>query len=238
MQKTADVSHADQGIAPEVSDVRLSEMLRKGTHALHVQAERSGIINDILRGRASRHGYTLLLRNLLPPYEAMETALELHKQSPGACAFARPELFRSHALRHDLDQLCGVNWRETLPVLPAARSYAARILDANEGNGIRLLGHAYARYLGDLSGGQILSRLLAKTFAMDSSALSFYAFPGINDISRFKDQCRDTLDREIVAADAKAAVVQEAKAAFSCNIALSEAVQQSASEGLTVSAPT
>jgi heme oxygenase len=34
---------------------------------------------------------------------------------------------------------------------------------AAEGDGTRLIAHAYTRYLGDLSGGQILQRLLARS---------------------------------------------------------------------------
>ena len=36
------------------------------TRNLHLEAERSGIIRELLRGNASRNGYILLLRNLLP----------------------------------------------------------------------------------------------------------------------------------------------------------------------------
>ena len=34
------------------------------TKTLHLEAERSGIIRELLRGNASRDGYNLLLRNL------------------------------------------------------------------------------------------------------------------------------------------------------------------------------
>ena len=53
------------------------------TKTLHVEAERTGIIRDLLRGEASREGYVLLLRNLLPAYQAMERGLERHRGSPG-----------------------------------------------------------------------------------------------------------------------------------------------------------
>lgn len=45
------------------------------TKTLHVEAERTGIIRDLLHGGASREGYILLLRNLLPAYLAMEHKL-------------------------------------------------------------------------------------------------------------------------------------------------------------------
>ncbi len=52
------------------------------TKTLHVEAERTGIIRDLLRGEASREGYILLLRNLLPAYREMEQGLERHRGSP------------------------------------------------------------------------------------------------------------------------------------------------------------
>ena len=50
----------------------LSAQLWQRSKALHVQAERSGIIARILRGTASKAGYTLLMHNLLPAYRALE----------------------------------------------------------------------------------------------------------------------------------------------------------------------
>ena len=38
----------------------LANVLRERTQALHTRAERSGIINDVLCGKASRYGYALL----------------------------------------------------------------------------------------------------------------------------------------------------------------------------------
>ena len=52
------------------------------TRNLHLEAERSGIIRELLRGNASRNGYILLLRNLLPAYQAMEQGLARHRKTP------------------------------------------------------------------------------------------------------------------------------------------------------------
>ena len=52
------------------------------TKTLHVEAERTGIIRDLLRDEATRKGYVLLLRNLLPAYQALEQGLERHRDSP------------------------------------------------------------------------------------------------------------------------------------------------------------
>jgi heme oxygenase (biliverdin-producing, ferredoxin) len=206
----------------------LAGALRERTQTLHTRAERTGIVNAVLRGTASRHGYVLLLRNLLPAYQWMEAGLERHRQAPGIGAFARPEIYRAKALVSDLRALAGVDWPGSLPLLPAGEQYAQRVASATEGDGTRLIGHAYARYLGDLSGGQILRRLLARTLGLGERELSFYDFPDVADVDTLKHSFRVALDRvgaEI--ADAEG-IVSEAISAFELNIALSEAVQVAA----------
>jgi heme oxygenase (biliverdin-producing, ferredoxin) len=195
------------------------------TKTLHVEAERTGIIRDLLRGEASREGYALLLRNLLPAYQAMEQGLERHLRSPGVSVLAQYRLDRAPAIESDLLALCGAGWSRDLPLLAAGEFYAQRIAKASEGDGSRLIAHAYTRYLGDLSGGQILQRLLARSPGLQPAELTFYDFQRFSDLDALKADYRKALDHAgIVAADRRA-VVEEAAIAFSLNIDLSCAVQ-------------
>src|ERR1700712_4979503 len=77
-----------------------------GTKTLHTEAERSGIIRDLLRGAASRDGYILLQRNLLPAYQALENGLARHANAPLLAELAAYRLDRAAALRADLAALC------------------------------------------------------------------------------------------------------------------------------------
>jgi len=77
------------------------------TKTLHVEAERTGIIRDLLRGEASLEGYILLLRNLLPAYQAMEQGFERHRGAQGLAALANFRLDRAPAIEADLVALCG-----------------------------------------------------------------------------------------------------------------------------------
>ena len=97
------------------------------TKTLHVEAERTGIIRDLLRGEASREGYALLLRNLLPAYQAMEQGLERHLRSPGVGVLAQYRLDRAPAIESDLLALCGARWSLDLPLLAAGDLYAQRV---------------------------------------------------------------------------------------------------------------
>jgi heme oxygenase (biliverdin-producing, ferredoxin) len=197
------------------------------TKTLHVEAERTGIIRDLLRGDASREGYILLLRNLLPAYQEMEQALERYRDARILAALAEYRHDRASAIEADLLALCGKNWKRDIPLLDAGQVYAQRVAKAAEGDGARLIAHAYTRYLGDLSGGQILQRLLERSLDLRPSELSFYDFPRFTDLAALKADYRKSLDQAGAFASDPQAVVEEGAIAFSLNIDLSCAVKAS-----------
>jgi heme oxygenase (biliverdin-producing, ferredoxin) len=209
---------------PEVSPDRfsLSEALRERTSALHAEAERSGIVSDILRGKADRRGYALLLRNLLPAYAEMEAQLERCASSPALRAFARQELRRADRIVADLVTLSGPRWQHELALLPEAERYAARVAAAD--GGVRLVAHAYVRYFGDLSGGIVLKRLLMASLGLGPEAMTFYDLPPGADPKALKQQMRDAIDHDVATADGEI-VVAEGLSAFEHNIDVSRAVQ-------------
>ena len=215
-------------------DPRFSAALREATADVHRQAERTGFIADLLRGRATRAGYVLFLRNLVPVYTALEAALDVQVGAGGDVdggigalpPFADRRLRRLPALLADLEALAGTGW-ERYPVLPEADAYALAIARAGRGDGYRLVAHAYARYLGDLSGGQILKPLLARLYDLGPETLTFYDFPALADLGAPKVAMREALDA--VPADGAAAIIAEALDAFRHTIALSDAVRREAS---------
>jgi heme oxygenase len=211
--------------------------LHARTKTLHMQAEKSGIIADILRGAASRDGYVLLLRNLLPAYREIELGLERHRDSTGLGALAKHRLDRAPAIESDLAALCGTDWSRRIPLLPAGEAYARRIAQAAEDDGARLIAHAYTRYLGDLNGGSILARLLTKTLGLRPAELSLYDFSGLADATTLKQVYRQALDRAGATVSDLAAVIEEGAVAFELNIALSVAVQQQLADSAAAAQP-
>jgi heme oxygenase len=157
----------------------------------------------------------------LPIYEALESAL-VQRESGLLKPLVRPDLFRSEALRSDLAAL-GKDAR-ALPVLEQALAYVRAIERASEGSGGRLIAHAYVRYLGDLSGGQILKRLLAESLRIEPAFLSFYDFPLIRDIAAYKSRYREALDAAGRSLGNAREIIVEGERAFSHNIELSCAV--------------
>jgi heme oxygenase len=211
-------------IADHTAPTSVVSALYLGTKTLHTEAERSGIIRDLLRGEASREGYILLQRNLLPAYQALELGLERHRDTPALAALAAYRLDRATPLAADLAAMCGGDF-SGIPLLPEGAAYAQHIADCAEGDGERLIAHAYTRYLGDLSGGQILKRLLAKKPGLQPDELTFYDFPEHADLAALKADYRAALDRAGTLAANPQAIVEEGSRAFSLNIDLSWAVQ-------------
>jgi heme oxygenase len=216
-----------EGTEGLLQSASLLEGLRERTRQLHTEAERTGIVADMLRGRARREDYARLLRNLLPVYRTLEEELAKHASSPLLGPIVRGELERAEAIEADLQHLALLR---SEPVLPEAVSYANAIRQASAGDGSRLIAHAYVRYLGDLSGGQILKRLLARTLDLPPATLSFFDFPGIGDIAAFKAQYRAAIDQVGDEIEDFGAAVEEGARAFRLNIDLSVALQRVARE--------
>jgi heme oxygenase (biliverdin-producing, ferredoxin) len=131
-----------------------------------------------------------------------------------------PRLFRSAAIAADLQVLLGAAWRE-LPIIPAARDYAGRVASLSGAETLRVAGHCYTRYLGDLNGGRILERLLAARLGLPPSALSCYAFDLPGGTARFRSSYVNALNAIARDCNEAAAVVDEAVRAFHMNIAVS-----------------
>ena len=153
-----------------------SERLRDHTRDLHRAAERSPFMARLLAGRLDRAGYIAFLAQMQVMYAALETELDRGAHHPALAALRLPGLFRSSALAADL----AVLRREHGPqpgVEPVAAAYAQRLHDLGRSHPERLLAHAYVRYLGDLSGGQMLRRVVARNPALGGGqGVAFYDF--------------------------------------------------------------
>ena len=217
-----------------------SAEIRQATRVIHTRAEATKFIRGFLRGTASLSSYTKLLAALHPVYEAMECATErLAEVDPMIARFHFPQLHRLESLERDLQFLAGKNWRETVEVMEEAEFYAARSRRVSREEPSRLIAHLYTRYLGDLSGGQILSRIAGRSLGLEIGAgLDFYHFPEVRDVPAMKTLYRARLDelgsQERALRDA---VIAEAIHAFKCNIAIFERLEGNAFRSLLRSLP-
>jgi heme oxygenase len=193
----------------------LSERLRSQTWPAHKRVESTGFVRALLGGQVDRAGYCLLLASLHPIYAALEAALVRRAQHPVIAPVFSPELLRETPLGSDLDHLHGPAWRDELTAQPAARAYAARIAEIEHGEPALLVAHAYVRYLGDLSGGQALRRIVASSLDLAAEAgTRFYDFGSPQQVGAMAQRFRSGLDRIEADPVAREAIVGEATDAF------------------------
>jgi len=192
----------------------LRSRLKLETHQLHRQAERSGVMQMLLQGRADRGAYCALLRNLYEIYAALEDGLEMHFDHPQVRPIVFRALFRVGHLESDLRVLCGSDWSNGAAVRPAAIAYRERLNQLASARPELLVAHAYVRYLCDLSGGQILHRLIAEQFRLGDDATRFYQFGAAADVDLLLAHFRNGLDAIPVTQADEDAIVSEAQEAF------------------------
>jgi heme oxygenase len=195
--------------------VPLAARLRVATKDLHQAVERAGVMRRLLRGQLPRADYGALLRNLHAVYRALEPALARHAGHPQLQPVHHPQLARTAALAADLQALHGPGWADDLPLQPAAAAYAEHLVKLAEQRPGLLAAHAYVRYLGDLSGGQVLAAIVSRSLQLaPGQAVSFYDFGPAEQVAALARGLRQGLDhiaRDEADADA---LVDEACSAF------------------------
>ncbi|MGW5324523.1 biliverdin-producing heme oxygenase [Streptomyces sp. NPDC004014] len=203
-----------------------STVIRTASHQQHVAAETSSFMGDLLGGRLGVAAYARYTEQLWFVYEALESAAGRLAVDPVAGPFVRPELLRLPALERDLAHLRGPRWREEVSALPATEAYADRVRECAERWPGGYVAHHYTRYLGDLSGGQIIRDRAERTwgFARKGDGVRFYVFEAIPNPAAFKRDYRRRLDAVDADELERQRVVTECKRAFALNTAVFQAL--------------
>lgn len=191
--------------------------LREATTPDHAEAESSGFLDRLLGDAVDLHAYRLLAAQHLALYDALETAMRARAGHPVIAPFHDERLERVPALEADLAWLrdrLGPGGEE---VLPATEAYVDRIRGVAATWPAGLVAHHYTRYLGDLSGGVHIGRVLARQLG---GGTGFYRFEAIEDPKRWKDAYRARLDAAPWDEAEQARIVAEVSRAYACNRAL------------------
>ncbi|MBI1241342.1 biliverdin-producing heme oxygenase [Umezakia ovalisporum] len=204
----------------------LASKLRVGTKKAHTMAENVGFVKCFLKGVVEKNSYRKLVANFYFIYSAMEEEMEKHCQHPIVSKINFPQLHRKQTLEQDLSYYFGANWREQIKLSPAGEAYVQRIREISQTEPELLIAHSYTRYLGDLSGGQILKNIAVTAMNLsDGQGTAFYEFTDISDEKAFKAKYRQSLD-ELPIDDARVhRVVDEANAAFGMNMKMFEELE-------------
>jgi heme oxygenase len=200
--------------------VPLAARLRAATAEQHARAEGSPFVGHLLSGRLTAAAYADLAGQLWFVYRALEEPARRLRDDVVVGPLLAESLFRRPHLEADLAVLRGAGWRRGLEPLPATGRYAGRIATLAREWTPGYLAHHYTRYLGDLSGGQVMRRNLAEHYSLPDGALSFFAFPAIPKPKPFKDEYRRLLDCVPLDEPTMNRVTDEARHAFDLNTAL------------------
>jgi len=203
-----------------------SARLRQATQAEHSRAESAEFITTLMHGTRSARDYALLLSQYRFIYAALEEEARRLRGRPDLAELLDPALDRLPSIEADLSGLLpAVGLADAPGELPATRAYAGRIRAAAAEHPARLVAHHYLRYLGDLSGGLAIGKLVSRHYGIAAEHLTMWSFDGIGKPKAYKDRYRAKLDGYALdagAADgARAdALVEEAMAGFALNRAL------------------
>ena len=199
--------------------VPLSTLMRDGSRPQHEAAESSVFVSELMSGRVSAAGYVNFLRSLRTIYAALEETGRALADDPVVGGIVDPRLDRVAAIDADLEfWSTGADLESLVPGV-AAEEYADAIR-ATAAQPAHYVAHHYTRYLGDLSGGQVIGRLLDREFELDGQGVALYEFAEIPKVKPYKDDYRARLDALALTDEQRAGGVAEVQRSFSFNQAM------------------
>lgn len=198
--------------------VNLSSQLREGTKKSHTMAENTGFVLCFLKGVVDKSSYRNLVSDLYFVYSAMEEEMDNLESHPVIGMIAYKQLYRKRSLELDLCYYYGSDWEQLIKPSVPCQKYVARIREISKTSPELLVGHHYTRYLGDLSGGQVLKNIAKKSMGIGDEGLNFYIFDDIDNEKEFKILYRETLDQLPIDQEMADKIVEEANYAFKLNM--------------------
>lgn len=175
-----------------MTTVPFSQTLRERTWNTHNATEGAAFMSDLMSGKGTRDDYIALVAQHYFMYEALERVEQRFTGHPEASRVITPRLTRLPHLEADLEHLLGPDWRSEISPTPANERYVARIEALDWAGGF--IAHHYTRYLGDLSGGQHIYKVMQRRFDLGIDGVRFYLFDDIPDPIEFKNEYRAALD--------------------------------------------
>lgn len=197
----------------------LAEQLRQGTTKAHSMAENVSFVKSFLGGVVDKKSYRTLVANLFFVYSAIEEEMYKNKDNPSIYPIYFNELNRKKSLEKDLIYYYGSDWQATVKPSAVTQMYVDRIHNIGIHQPELLISHAYTRYMGDLSGGQILKNIAKNAMQLSGDeGTEFYVFRDIKNDKQFKQKYRKALDSIAVTEQQVNLIISEANVAFSLNM--------------------
>lgn len=187
-------------------------------------------MSGLLKGEGTRDDYVSLVAQHYFIYRALEAAADRMSTDPVAAPFITDRLTRLPALEADLEFLIGPDWADSIRPLPTTERYVARIEEVGSTWPGGFIAHHYTRYLGDLSGGLFIGRIMQRRFGFETNGVGFYVFDDIADPRAFKDVYREQLDAVPWDDDERERVVDEVLRAYRFNTELFQDLERARTE--------
>ncbi|MGG7510403.1 heme oxygenase (biliverdin-producing) [Plantibacter sp. YIM 135249] len=197
--------------------IPFSQALRERTSSGHSSSEGADFMSDLMTGKGTKEDYVALVAQHFFIYEALEAAADRMRKDAIAAPFISDKLTRLPAIEQDLEFLIGADFRDHISPLPTTQRYVARINEVGAVWAGGFVAHHYTRYLGDLSGGQIIRTLMQRQFGFDTNGVGFYLFGDIAKPKEFKDVYREQLDSVPWDEAEQARVIDEVMVAYRFN---------------------
>lgn len=186
----------------------IASLLRSGTSRAHMKAEHSAGAAALVKGELDLQEYIRWLAILWRVYDALELGLTEYASNPVLAPTYDPQLLaRAPPLARDITHflsllpadltagpaspLSSTSSPPPFPVPPFLQSvfdsppapvqvYVSHLrhLASSSATAPSLLAHAYVRYLGDLSGGQVIRGRIKKAYGLKGdNGIRFFLFP-------------------------------------------------------------
>ncbi|XP_016022068.2 heme oxygenase 2 [Rousettus aegyptiacus] len=210
----------------------LSELLKEGTKEAHDRAENTQFVKDFLKGNIRKELFKLATTALYFTYSALEEEMDSNKDHPAFAPLYFPmELHRKEALTKDMEYFFGEDWKKQVKCSEATRKYVERIHYVGQHEPELLVAHAYTRYMGDLSGGQVLKKVAQRALKLPSTGegTQFYLFENVNNAQQFKQFYRARMNALDLNPKTKEKIVEEANKAFEYNMQIFNELDQAGS---------
>ncbi|WP_293696871.1 heme oxygenase (biliverdin-producing) [uncultured Agrococcus sp.] len=199
-----------------MDELPVSGLLRAATSKAHESAETASLIGKLMSGQLGIEAWQLMLEQLDYVYRALETTANEMRDGDQCTELLYAELDRAESIAHDLRALQSRTGVAPIGMLASTREYVDRILSCRN-DGVRYVAHHYTRYLGDLSGGQIMRVKFKEHYGLQDHEATFFRFEHIDSGPRFKKRYREHLDALDLDDAGRERIVAEANASFVCN---------------------
>jgi heme oxygenase len=196
-----------------------SIQLRDATADLHDKATQVPYLGELMQGKLDAEAYAEMVAQHWYAYRELEGIVVANPGDPIVQAFHLPPLTRLPKIEDDLAELLGPQWQDRIAPNEATTRYTTRIREVCTRWPGGFVAHHYTRYLGDLSGGQFIRKVVDRTIG---AGTSFYDFSDLGDLAAFKEDYRHLLDATSWGDAERERIVAESRIAYELNIEVLE----------------